>query len=418
MIKTVCLVDVLEEHAEEAAFLWQQRNDAVSSPDYDLTDLLELDDRIDAHLEGLRVAGDAGRDICREVFTWGEKGEIFAAAVLAFESGDEKHQALVWKAIEDSPELAGGVVSALGWLDQPKALAIITRFAASKNPLERCAGIGGAAVHRFDPGPALEKGIEDQANKVKARALRAAGELGRLNLLPHLRKNLSIDNEECRFAAAWSATLLGDMTAVTVLESFADSERHCNQVADLVFRRLPMDSAQKLQTRLATESCSMRSAIVGAGAIGDPMAVPWLIEKMNDEILAPAAGDAFAMLTGANIGEDGLELVPPQERTPEANEESETQEEEEPVQLAEDNLNVPDPKLVEQWWSKNRHRFVGGTRYLSGLPLSMENLKNVLRSGSQRRRAAAALELALSHPGQVLFETRARADLQLMTLRS
>ena len=34
------LTDVVEEHAEEAAFLWQQRDSAVRDPDFDLDDIM------------------------------------------------------------------------------------------------------------------------------------------------------------------------------------------------------------------------------------------------------------------------------------------------------------------------------------------------------------------------------------------
>ena len=44
---------IIEQHAEEAAFLWLQRDDAVRDPHYDLNDLAKLDDRVEAHIDGL-----------------------------------------------------------------------------------------------------------------------------------------------------------------------------------------------------------------------------------------------------------------------------------------------------------------------------------------------------------------------------
>ena len=34
---------IIDQHAEEAAFLWLLRSDAVSAPHYDLEDLVRLD---------------------------------------------------------------------------------------------------------------------------------------------------------------------------------------------------------------------------------------------------------------------------------------------------------------------------------------------------------------------------------------
>lgn len=54
------IIDIVSQHAEEAAFLWLLRDRAVYAPHYSLADLSELDDRVEAHLDGLRIAGDAG----------------------------------------------------------------------------------------------------------------------------------------------------------------------------------------------------------------------------------------------------------------------------------------------------------------------------------------------------------------------
>ena len=54
-----------------------------------MPDVAHLDDRTEAHIDGLRIAGDEGWDICKESLAWEEAGEIFTAAVLAFESGND-----------------------------------------------------------------------------------------------------------------------------------------------------------------------------------------------------------------------------------------------------------------------------------------------------------------------------------------
>ena len=49
------LLDILEEHAEEAAFIWVMRQGALRSWNYDLKDLAELEERLFAHLDGLLI---------------------------------------------------------------------------------------------------------------------------------------------------------------------------------------------------------------------------------------------------------------------------------------------------------------------------------------------------------------------------
>src|SRR5262245_39750913 len=80
--------EVVERHAEEAAFLWTTRDRAVHSANYSLKDLSGLDERVEAHLDGLRVAGQFGWQLCEQVLNKDEPGRIFAVGVLAFDSGD------------------------------------------------------------------------------------------------------------------------------------------------------------------------------------------------------------------------------------------------------------------------------------------------------------------------------------------
>jgi len=70
---------IVSQHVEEAAFLWLLRDIAVTAP-YSLADLAVLDDRIEAHLDGLRITADAGWHSCVEGLQQKESGEVFTAA--------------------------------------------------------------------------------------------------------------------------------------------------------------------------------------------------------------------------------------------------------------------------------------------------------------------------------------------------
>jgi uncharacterized protein (TIGR02270 family) len=81
------IADIVSHHAEEAAFLWLLRSNATRAPHYGLKDLAKLDERVEAHLDGLRVAGEPGWELCKAALGNEEAGEVFAASVMAFESG-------------------------------------------------------------------------------------------------------------------------------------------------------------------------------------------------------------------------------------------------------------------------------------------------------------------------------------------
>lgn len=79
---------IIEQHVEESAFLWLLRDAAVRDPHFDLNDLVKLDGRLEAHVDGQRIAEKAGWGICKQALELEEPGEVFAASVLAFEAGD------------------------------------------------------------------------------------------------------------------------------------------------------------------------------------------------------------------------------------------------------------------------------------------------------------------------------------------
>jgi uncharacterized protein (TIGR02270 family) len=396
---------VIEQHAEEAAFQWLLRNNAVGAPHYSLRDLAKLDSRVDAHIDGLRIASTSGWDICKAALVHAEAGEVFTAAILAIESKDKSQFEVVLEVGSSSPELFRGLVSALGWLPYQQVERHIKQFLTAASPDLRRLGIAAYAVHRQDPGHPLTEALSYADPLFRARALRAVGQLGRVDLLPLLQNNLTVDDVLCRFSAAWSTALLGDMRAIPPLQSIAGLDvPYKEEAAKMALRRMDLPNAHGWQKALAQSPASLRLAVIGAGVISDPMSIPWLIEQMATPELARVAGEAFTMITGVDIVYEDLEG-----EWPEGFEAGPTEDPEDDnvdMDLDED-LPWPKPEAIHTWWRDHQGQFRSGTRYLLGKPMSPDWLRDVLRNGRQRQRAAAALELALQQPGQPLFEIHA-----------
>ena len=406
---------VLDQHAEGASFLWGLRNAAVGAPHYSLVDLAKLDGRVEGHLDGLRIAGEEAWQLCRKELASQEPGEVFAAAVLAFDGGKEEQIAEVITVAATQPVLARGLISGLGWLSYQQAEPHIDKLLGSKSAALRRFGIAAAAIHRRDRGKPLADAVFDVDPLLKARALRAVGELGRLDLRPILERNLKVEDEECRFWAAWSSVLLRDRFAIPVLRSFASSKsRRGEQALTLALRRMDLESARAWQHELAQKADTQRLSVIGAGAIGDPALVPWLIEQIAVPDLARVAGESFTMITGTDLAYEDLDG-----KKPEGFESGPTDDpNDENVEMdPDDNLPWPAPDLVSNWWKKHQSEFVAGTRYLLGKPITEDGLRTVLRAGRQRQRAAAALELAMLNPGQPLFNVAAPGLRQQKMLR-
>jgi uncharacterized protein (TIGR02270 family) len=267
-------------------------------------------------------------------------------------------------------------------------------------------GIAASAVHRNDPGRPLNDAISDPDPLLRARALRAIGELGIESFLPEVRTHLADSDDLCRFWAAWSVALCsGESQALVILQSIAESDLPYREKAlQLAVRRMDVPAASALHLKLAQDAKLIRTAIVAAGAIGDPTHIPWLTEQMQVPELSRVAGEAFTMITGVDIAFQDLDRDKPEgfEAGPTENPEDEN------VEMDPDeNLPWPDPGLIAKWWTQHQVEFQNGTRYLLGKPISLDWCQQVLRKGRQRQRATAALELAIRQPGQPLFNVAA-----------
>jgi uncharacterized protein (TIGR02270 family) len=164
-----------------------------------------------------------------------------------------------------------------------------------------------------------------------------------------------------------------------------------------------LNESRQWLSSLVKEPRFARLSVLGAGVVGDPVSIPWLIETMKSPITARLAGEAFSMITGIDLTYHDLNQDPP----------GTADDENEGVLGYDSDLPWPCPSSITEWWRKNQSRFSSGVRHLAGQPITLKSAKDVLVNGIQRQRAAAALELALRVQTEPLFEIRARGGWQL-----
>lgn len=398
---------VVWQHCEEAAFLWLLRRHAIESPHYTLSELSELDLRIEAHIDGLRVAGISGWQSCQSALEVEEVGEVFAASVLALEAASGEHLDGVAGVAIRHAETFPGLSSAFGWISAQIASRWLPTLLNSQSPVYRQLAAAGYAVNRIHAEEELRRLLRDTDEATRARAIRATGELKRRDLLEALRDETESDDERCRFWSAWSAVLLGDKSALGPLKAFVNFDStfdYTQRALQLALRAMPLHEAHNWLKGLAQDESHLREVITGCGVTGDPQYIPWLIKQMEAPELARVAGESFSMITGLDLAYDDLDTD-----WPEGFEAGPTEDPaDENVEMDQDeDLPWPDPEKLSVWWASNSNRFQSGQRYLCGKPIDIAQCQHVLRDGFQRQRNAAALELALMQPDEPLFETRA-----------
>ena len=206
--------------------------------------------------------------------------------------------------------------------------------------------------------------------------------------------------------ATWSVALRGgDPTAVEdLLATALVKPRLANAAIQVALRRKPVAGARAWLAALAGVAGCERIAVKGTGIIGDPEGLPLLFKWMEQPSLARLAGEAFCFITGANLNKDYLKNDTPREvaegPTEDPNENN--------VKLAVDeDLPWPAAKKCEFWWRERKKNFHNGKRYCCGKEITLANLQDILKTGYQRQRLAAALELAILEPSKPLFNTLA-----------
>lgn len=400
--------EIYDQYVIESSFLWILRSHAVEQPHYTLQDLSELEYRIESHLDGLLTSVSHGWEACESALELEEPGEVFTATVVAIRSRDMTN---IQKAVEvglANDDAIIGLISAFGWLPENLATPWVERLLTGKDMKHKYLGLAAASVRRTNPGDILTSILhrddcrEDE--RLFSRAIRLIGELGRQDLLPVLSLAIKSDSDEVRFWAMWSAILLGNTHVSTQLEPYVlqPCAQH-KRALELAFRTLPINTARQWISKMSQNDELARSVIKATGILADPHAVNWLISKMDDLSLARLAGESFSLITGLDLDEHRLSRDIPDDAR-EISEDSNDN-----LILDEDeNLPWPDPRQIAGLWKAYGKNYNPGERYFMGRHVSENGLQKVLAQGSQRQRHAAAQELILLKPNNVLINTRAK----------
>ncbi|QQZ39900.1 TIGR02270 family protein [Pseudomonas sp. SK3(2021)] len=401
------IAQVIDQHADEASFLTGLRDYAVRAPHYDLKHLTTLDNRIEAHLDGLRIAGLPGLDAVLQQLSPHAQGEVFAATVPAFETGNIAAMATLTEHVRTREGSERFMAAALGWLDWERVSPWIERMLASPEPLFRRLGLAACGMHRHDPGPALLAGLSHADPGVLARAARTAGELRRRDLMPAIRAHRQHQEAAPRFWANWATAQMGDEEALEPLRQFAE------QPGEFQYRALCVLLAWQQREhsiawirQLMQNPAQRRLGIQAVGLLGDPVSVPWLIQQMSDLAHARVAGEAFSLMTGADLALLDLELqdLPDFDAGP-----NDAPEDANVAMDPDENLPWPDPPLVTAWWQAHAGDFQVGVGYVLGQRQSESSYRQALVQGQQRQRIVAACGIARLRPTEVLFPTSAPA---------
>lgn len=306
--------DVVRQHVEQAAFFWAQRDTLMAEDPPNLDVVAGVDRRLEANLDGLRIAGPAAWPFAIAAYEdFSEKGELFLYGWMAIEQNDGRRIAEAVEFGVQSQDEALGLVGALVW-HKPVTIAPLVRdWIRSSDAFKRFLGVSACVAHDVDPKQLLERLIRDRDARVRAVSNRLAGKLKRADLARELAARLQDDSEKVRFWAAWALTELGsgDLATLELRKVAAGGGADALTALRSAVKAAPVQDVRAWMGGLLQKSETAALAVRGAGMLGDRTILHWLIHQMRTPALAPAAGAALLELFPEARKAEGLFTLDP-----------------------------------------------------------------------------------------------------------
>lgn len=380
------LWDVVEEHLDEAEFLWGVWRHSLVAPDYTLDEVADgPEERLFAHLEGLAVGGPvvAGR-LLLPALASDEPARVSAAA-LALLQGPRREEALaaIVEVLRARPQQRAPLVRALACVDPAMTGPRLRELLADYDEVVMAAAAEVLALHHAPLGDALGLLLASDDAATRAMALRAVAD----------------EPDPGRFVRAVTAGLqeLGPSVLDAAIDAgvrmglapaWARARERMREVdggAAMLLLALGGETDDIAAIVAALGDRKRRAAALWAlGFHGTPEVVDAALEWLEDPVAGPLAGEVFSAVTGVDLAAAHMDLP---------------REDDEALEhRPEDDLPRADPMAVLQWWTRHRERFADGRRYVAGAAHSPAALARGLRFGAMRRRPGYLLELTLALP--------------------
>lgn len=306
---------IVEQHAEDAAFLWSRRRREIDGPLLGEADIGRIDQRLDANLEGLFASGEAAWDMAKARFSdYPEAPELFVMACLALHWGSEKPLAEVIEAAASLGEAGTtGMSGAIARTPREQLRPFVAKWVDSRETMLKCLGLAALWHYRADAGPRLGDLIANGQAEVRIRALRLAGAMRRRDLVAAVSERLAADQPRERLAASAAACLLGagHMALPVLDELLASASVPPAEVIDMRLLASSRTAAKSWLQKCLTEPSLRQPAIAALGVLGDRSVVPWLIERMGEPRSVWTAGLAWRDLFEVDFNDTDVFTVDP-----------------------------------------------------------------------------------------------------------
>ncbi|MFL5350006.1 MAG: TIGR02270 family protein [Hyalangium sp.] len=411
--------DIYEQHLEETAFLWSQWEQALVAPDHVLAEVMPLEERLHAHVDGLILGGEpAAKRLLLPALASDEPELIRTAAFALLLGRTPGSPDMVLERVRSADDAAlAALQRALELLEPSHFPPWLQLLPQDENPRLRILALEVLGFHQCAPAAVCRALVSHESPKLAAAALRAACRSHVELASAVLEQALASSSPEVRDAAIETGAVKGHRATRAACWAAIQSRALASPLP-LLFLALSGDERElkQLQALLADEV--LRPDVLWAlGFSGRIACADTCLEFMRQKSVAALAGEAFSAITGLRI--EGPYTAKPEDSEPQ-----------EPIPLEQENLDadlgpkptnalpLPHADAISAWWQQARPQMEPQRRYLEGRPFDSQILLDALMHTSMRRRHVLALEFALRSRGAHQVPTRAFVDRQIGALRA
>jgi uncharacterized protein (TIGR02270 family) len=383
------LWDIVEEHLDEAEFLWEQWEHSLIAPNYTLAEVADgPEDRLMAHLDGLVVNGPLVAErllIPTLADVDAEPTRVRAAALALLQSQGDAGVQAVFDAMLEFPPQRMELARALECCERRDLNSRLTPLLAAPDPELRHVAARVLAFHGDSFAGAVPGLLASSRSVDRGLGVSLVQRLPRdPKLVRVVLETLSSAESELRDIALSTGVLLELPQAWTCAKELVLS-RDPTAGHALLLLALRGDLVDQPALIAAVEDDALRGAALWAlGFLGTAAAADAALPWLEDETHARVAGETFSAVTGldpedANLTRDKAETEAVEHRP-------------------EDDLPIPDPMGLLLWWRDNRQKFSDGQRHISGASRTNGAIWSAIHDGPMRRRAPHLLALQLQSP--------------------
>lgn len=356
---------IAEQHYEELQFLWTQRRNALRSAAYTMREMSRLEERIEAHVQGLLVLGEHLPDFVAPGLVSSDEMAAFAASYALLRSGTAAALQRVRDALlaAEGPRLEGVREALAHGPARPLIPLLQSLFTSAAPPLAVASG-EALAFHRALQLSAeqLSPLLRDEAPAVRRGAWRIAAYCA--VALPPADYDVALrdDDPGVKSAALTAAAWNGYAGWLSYCRALADAPEPDGVAAIAMLASVLPPQEYRAVTALAALPAFGPERHQIAAAFGHPVMVDFLLAEMEsaDAATAAGAGAAFARMLGVAV-ESGRRatVAPPNGKAADGFE-------------AEflDEVQLPDVPRARQHWERVRPRLAHATRVAHGLDVS------------------------------------------------